>query len=94
MIEVRKQNKSADAVLIRAATGHELSTYEKNKLANIEENAQVNKIEVITVNGQRVQIDPSQKEAKINVGDLAFKSVITAADLASEELFFINCELE
>ena len=93
MIDIKKPHKS-NVVVIRAATGHELSTYEKNKLANIEENAQVNKIDIITINGQRVQIDPLAKEAKINVGNLAFKSSIGPTELSSEEIFFIKCELE
>ena len=46
MIEIRKPNKKP-IVVIRAATGNELSNYEKRKLANIEDNAQENKIEVI-----------------------------------------------
>lgn len=93
MIEIRKPNQKP-IVVIRTATGNELSNYEKRKLANIEENAQVNKIEVIKVNGQRVQIDPLNKEARIDLGNLAFKSEVTPKDLSSDELFFIKCELD
>lgn len=93
MINMQKQ-KSNTAVVIRTATGHELSEYEKNKLANIEENAQANKIEVISINGQRVQLDPVQKEAKINLGNLAFRSAVGPVDIASDELFFIQCSLD
>ena len=93
MINIRKPNKNP-IVVIRSATGNELSNYEKRKLANIEENAQVNKIEVIKVNGQPLQINPLNKEVKIDLGNLAFKSAVTPKDISSEELFFIKCELE
>lgn len=93
MIEIRKPTQKP-IVVIRAATGNELSNYEKRKLANIEDNAQENKIEVIRVNNQRLQIDPINKEVKIDLGNLAFKSKVTPEDLSADELFFIKCELE
>lgn len=93
MFDVRKP-KQKSMVIIRAATGNELSNYEKRKLNNIEENAQENKIEVIKVNDQRLQIDPLNKEVKIDLGGLAFKQKVTPAELSSEELFFIKCELD
>lgn len=97
MIDIRKQNitqKNNSMVVIRAASGHELSNYEKNKLAKIEENAQENKIEVITVNDQRLQIDSANKEVNIELGDLAFKDKISMEDLLNDGLFFIKCELD
>jgi hypothetical protein len=93
MIEIKKPSQKP-VVVIRAASGHELSNYEKWKLANVEEHAQENKIEVIKVNGQRVQIDPLNKEAKIDLGNLAFKSAVAPKDLSTDELFFIKCELD
>lgn len=93
MFDVRKPTKKP-IVVIRAATGNELSNYEKRKLANIEDNAQENKIEVIRVNNQRLQIDPINKEVKIDLGNLAFKSKVTPSDLSADELFFIKCELD
>lgn len=93
MIEIRKPTQKP-IVVIRAATGNELSNYEKRKLANIEDNAQENRIEVIRVNDQRLQIDPLNKEVKIDLGNLAFKSKVTSDDLSSDELFFIKCELD
>lgn len=93
MIEIRKPTKKP-VVVIRAATGNELSNYEKRKLANIEENAQENKIEVIRLNDQRLQIDPINKEVKIDLGGLAFKSKVTPNEISADELFFIKCELE
>lgn len=93
MFDVRKPAKKP-IVVIRAATGNELSNYEKRKLANIEDNAQENKIEVIRVNNQKLQIDPINKEVKIDLGNLAFKSKVTPGDISADELFFIKCELE
>lgn len=93
MIEIRKPTKKP-IVVIRAATGHELSNYEKRKLAGIEEKAQENKIEVISVNGNRIPIDTINKEVKIELGEMAFKTKVTPDDLSSEELFFIKCELD
>lgn len=93
MFEVQKP-KQKPVVIIRAATGNELSSYEKQKLANIEANAQENRIEVIRVNDQRLKVDPLNKEVKIELGDLAFQHKVKPADLSTEELFFIKCELD
>jgi hypothetical protein len=86
MFEIRKPDKNS-IVVIRAASGHELSNYEKYKLANIEDNAQKNKIEIINVNGQRQQLNPETKEANIKLDGL-----ITPKDLG-EDIFEIKCTL-
>lgn len=93
MFDVKKPSNKP-VVIIRAATGAELSNYEKRKLANIEENAQENVIEIISINGERQYLDPINKEVKISLGNLASKSEITPAEISAEELFFIKCELE
>jgi hypothetical protein len=93
MIEIRKPEHKP-IVVIRAATGNELSNYEKCKLANIEDNAQENKIEVIRVNDQRLAIDPLNKEVRIDLGNLAFKNKVGPQELSADELFFIKCELD
>ena len=93
MIEIRKPEQKS-IVVIRAATGNELSNYEKRKLANIEDNAQENKIEVIKINDQRLQIDPINKEVRIDLGNLAFKNKVGPQELSADELFFIKCELD
>ena len=93
MIEIKKPI-SKPIVVVRAATAAELSNYEKHKLANIEDNAQENKIEIITLNKQRLQIDPLNKEVEIDLGSLAFKQQITPEDISSDDLFFIKCELD
>jgi hypothetical protein len=95
MITVQKQNKTNNPLtVIRAASGNELSNYEKNKLANIEENAQQNKLEAIKVNGKRVTVDPETKTADISLGNMAFKSAVTPDAVDSNTLFFIRCELD
>jgi hypothetical protein len=93
MFEVQKLTQKQTAV-IRPVSGGELSEYEKNKIATIEEGAQKNKIESIKINDQRLQINPATKEVQINLGGLAFKSRVTEDELDSEELFFIRCELD
>lgn len=93
MIEIHKPTEK-HIVVIRAATGYELSNYEKRKLAGIEAGAQENRIEAIRINNQRFQVDPASKEAYINLGDLAFKSTVTPEELSTDELFFIKCELD
>ena len=94
MIKIQKQQKEGPITVIRAASGNELTNYEKQKLSGIEENAQQNKIEAIKVNGKRAPIDADTKTAQLDLGGLAFKSAITQNDLATDELFFIKCELD
>jgi hypothetical protein len=94
MITVKKQPQNKPIAVIRAATGNELTNYEKKKLAGIEENAQQNKINAIRVNGESVPVDHETKVADIKLGDLAFKSVITSDDFDTNEYIFIKCELD
>lgn len=91
--DIRKTEQKP-AVVIRAASGYELSKYEKEKLANIEDNAQENKIESIKINDKKLQIDADNKEVTIKLGELAFKSQVKLEDLASDDIFFIRCELD
>ena len=81
-------------ILIRAASGYELSEYEKEKLASIEDTAQENKIESIKINDKKLYIDADSKEVTIMLGDLAFKSKINLEDLAIDDIVFIKCELD
>lgn len=87
------RHKKERPTLIRTASNYELTEYEKNKLAGIEENAQKNKLEGVRLNGDRLDIDTNSKEVAINLGDLAFKNLITPDDLATDDIFFIKCEL-
>lgn len=92
-----KRPEEKPIVVIRTATPHELSNYEKWKLENIEEGAQVNKLEMIRIE------TPSKKEAfssienktaVVELGELALKNKITSEDLSQEELFLIECSLD
>ena len=96
MFEVRRQEEKP-IVVIRTATPHELSNYEKWKLENIEEGAQVNKLEMIRVetpSKKEVFSSIENKTAKIDLGELALKNKITQEDISPEELFLIECSLE
>lgn len=93
MIKIQKQ-QSTPATVIRTASESELSNYEKNKLAGIEEGAQQNRLEVIRLNGDRVPIDTDTKTVNIKVGDLAFKHLVTPEELDNNKLFFIRCSLD
>ena len=92
MFEVNRAKKTP-IVVIRAASGHELSNYEKNKLAAINPNAQENKIETVSINGQQIQID-SNKCINLELGDHALKPYITPADLSPEECFVMECNID
>ena len=94
MLELKNPTKKP-IVVIRAASGHELSEYAKRKLATIEDNAQENKIEIISVkvNDQKQRLQIEGKEVCIDLGELAFNNVVTPRDISDEELFFIQCAL-
>jgi hypothetical protein len=89
--DVCNKNEQKPITIIRAASGYELTKYEKEKLANIEDNAQENRIETIKLNNEVLPIS-DKKEVEINLGSLASKNKISAEDLA-DNTFFINCEL-
>lgn len=93
MINVYKL-KERPIVLIRAATGYELTKYERYKLASIEEKAQVNKLESVSINGTPVAINPETKDANIELGNLAFKDLVDPNDISLQELFLIECALD
>lgn len=96
MFDVKRPSKKP-IVVIRTATPQELSDYEKWKIKNIEEGAQVNKIEavrIMTSSNKEVFSSIDAKVATIELGDLAVKSKITAEDISAEELFLIECALD
>ena len=95
MFDVQKP-KQKPIVVIRAATGAELSEYETRKLASVEQNAQENRLEAVSLNidGNKQQLEPLNKEVTINLGGLALKNKITDADISHEDLFIIKCELD
>lgn len=94
MIKIQNQQQAVPVSVIRTASEQELSNYEKNKLAGIEEHAQQNKLESIRINGNRIPVESDTKTANIKVGDLAFKSVVTPKEIDNSELFFIRCSID
>lgn len=95
MFEVKKPEEKP-IIVIRTATPHELSAYEKWKLESVEEGAQVNKLEMIRVetpSKKEAYTSIENKTANIELGELALKSTITPEDLSKEELFLIECTL-
>ena len=96
MFEVKRSEKKP-ITIIRTATPHELSTYEKWKIENIEEGAQVNKLEMIKIDTptkKEVYASIEDKTAKLELGDLALKNRIAPDDVSLEELFIIQCALQ
>jgi hypothetical protein len=96
MFEVKRPEEKS-IIVIRTATPQELSNYEKWKIENIEEGAQVNKLEVIKVetpSNKETLVSIDNKTAKIELGDLALKSRVTPEEISKEELFLIECALQ
>ena len=96
MFDVRRPEEKP-IVIIRTATPHELSNYEKWKLENIEEGAQVNKLEMIRVethSKKEAFSSIENKTAVVELGELSLKDRITPEDISPEELFLIECSLE
>jgi hypothetical protein len=93
MFDVRKPEQKQIAV-VRTACGQELSNYEKQKLASIEEHAQENKIETISVNGKRLQINSDTKSIDIPLGSIALSDFIVPEQISDDSVFFIECELD
>jgi hypothetical protein len=96
MFEV-KRSEQKPVVVIRTATAHEFSNYEKWKLENIQEGAEVNKIEaieVITPGGESVIASIDDKIAKLDLGEMALKDKITEVDISQKEIFMIECSLD
>ena len=95
MFEVKRPEEKS-IIVIRTATPQELSNYEKWKLENVEEGAQVNKLEAIRVetpSKKEAFVSIENKTAKIELGELALKNKITAEEISPDELFLIECAL-
>lgn len=90
MINIRKPEKNP-VMIIRAASSYEFSLYEKNKLANIEDNAQVNVLEKIKINDESLPI--KDKTVNIPLGKLAMEDQVRPKDITADELFLISCVL-
>ena len=95
MFEVKRPEEKP-IIVIRTASPQELSNYEKWKLENVEEGAQVNKLEMIRVETstkKEALVSIDNKTATIELGELALKDKITAKEISTEELFLIECAL-
>lgn len=65
---------------VNAETGKELyPTVDKTKLADIEENAQVNVVEKVSINGTQATIE--QKEAKLTIDIPSIDGLVSESDL-------------
>jgi hypothetical protein len=87
--------KAKSPIIIRTASAHELTNYEKFLLKTLEMNAQENRIENIRldINGKTQLADISEKEAIIKLGSLASQNKIYPEDFSSD-IFTIECVLE
>ncbi len=96
MFEVKRSAKNS-IIGIRTATPKELSNYEKWKLQNVEEGAQVNKLETIrleTPSKKEAFVSIENKTARIELGELALKNRITPEEISPDDLFLIECALQ
>lgn len=93
MIKIQRPRENQSIAVIRAASYNEFTKYERQKLAEIEEKAQQNKLEAINLNGEKVLIDPNTKTAQIELGDLAFKNTISFDEINDDNIF-IECTLD
>ena len=96
MFEVKRSAKKS-IIVIRTATPKELSNYEKWKLRNVEDGAQVNKLETIrieTPSKKEAFVSIDDKTARIELGELALKNRITPEEISPDDLFLIECALQ
>ena len=96
MFEIKRPEEKP-IIVIRTATPKELSNYEKWKLEQIEEGAQVNKLEAIRVatpSKKDAFVSIENKTAQIELGELALKNKITPEDISPEDMFLIECTLQ
>lgn len=93
MFDIRKPKQKA-GVPIRPASKIELANFEKHKTSSAEQAVADNGIETICINGDKLQVNPVNKEVHIDLGNLAFKNKISPTELATDEYFIINCEID
>ena len=96
MFDVKRSTKKS-IIVIRTATPKELSNYEKWKLRNVEDGAQVNKLETIRVetpSKKEAFVSIENKTARIELGELALKNRITPEEISPDDLFLIECALQ
>ena len=108
MFDVRKpKQQQKNWSPIRTASKIELENFERRKISTVDTKARVKaepvevvecldtaNIASIRINGNKLRVEPYSNEVKIDLGNLAFKSAISPAELSKDEFFFINCELD
>lgn len=89
MIEINKPAKAQTTQVIRTASSFELTLEEKEKLARIDDLAEPNVIERISINEEL--IDPVDKQINISLGELAKSDVVTPQLVDTSSVFIIEC---
>lgn len=89
MIEINKPKAQQTTQVIRTASSYELTLEEKEKLAKIDDLAEPNVIERISVNGEL--LEPVDKQIDITLGNLATTDVVTPQLVDPNSVFIIEC---
>lgn len=89
MIEINKPTKAQTTQVIRTASSFELTLEEKEKLARIDDLAEPNVIERISINEEL--IDPVDKQINISLGELAKSDAVTPQLVDTSSVFIIEC---
>ena len=92
-LESKIKNK-VDKVNGKGLSTNDYTTEEKNKLENIAENAQVNTIESVSVNGVALSVNNKSVNISVPTGALSSKDKVTEEDLMSDVLAKINGKLD
>ena len=92
-LESKIKNK-VDKVNGKGLSTNDYTTEEKNKLENIAENAQVNTIESVSVNGVALSVNNKSVNISVPTGALSSKDKVTEEDLTSAVLAKINGKLD
>ena len=92
-LESKIKNK-VDKVNGKGLSTNDYTTEEKNKLENIAENAQVNTIESVSVNGVALSVNNKSVNISVPTGALSSKDKVAEDDLTSDVLAKINGKLD
>ena len=92
-LESKIKNK-VDKVDGKGLSTNDYTTEEKSKLENIAENAQVNIIESVSVNGVALSVNNKSVNISVPTGALSSKDKVTEEDLTSDVLAKINGKLD
>lgn len=87
-------NNKVDKVNGKGLSTNDYTTEEKNKLENIAENAQVNIIESVSVNGVALSVNNKSVNISVPTGALSSKDKVTEEDLTTDLATKINGKLD